>query len=112
MRLVLLLTVIESALIAVFLVWLRYRRASTPAQVTNHPLETSAVSAPHANTVDASHDARWRFINSWRVEPQFNDRMQAIGAVGLSTETAGGRRSSTRRRHQLSNKQWSRERHD
>ena len=105
MRIVLLLTLVESALIALLmLVW----RSRKTAQV----LIRLSGSQPKPTSPDAARDARWAFINDWRVEPQADDRMQASGQVARSSETASGRRSTTRRRHQAMYKQWSRARHD
>lgn len=111
MKIVLLITVVESALIAVLMIWWRFRNVKTPVRI---PLRAtvSDVSAKPEDTGAVIRNAHWGFINQWTVAPQAQDRMQARGAVGVSSETASGRRSTARRKHQAMYKQWSRERHD
>ena len=108
MKIVLLITVIESAIVAVLLIMWRFRSMTKPAVL---PARLAGQS-PKPVTGDATRNDHWRFINSWRVEPQFNDRMQALGAAHSGSETESVRRSTARRRHQAMYKQWSRERHD
>lgn len=109
MRIVLLITLVESALVAVLMVVWHYRSMKAPAQI---PVGPTNILKARTSGVDKTNDSRWSFINEWRVEPQADDRVQASGKVGNSTETGSGRRSNTRRRHQANYKQWSRERHD
>ena len=112
MRLVLLITVIESALIAALTIWWRLRNAPVPARVMmRSAVSRSTIRSQMADT-DAARVARWGFINGWSVAPQADDRMQTAGAASVQTETASERRSTARRRHQAMYKQWSRERHD
>ncbi|HKO98222.1 MAG TPA: hypothetical protein VJU86_14590 [Pyrinomonadaceae bacterium] len=110
MRIVLLITVIESALIAALMIWLRFRSMKTPVRV----LANSAGSVLKSKTIrtDATRDARWGFINAWKVEPQSDDRMQAADAAGFRDAAPFGRPAATRRRHQELYKRWSQDRHD
>ncbi len=109
MRIVLLITLIESALIAVLMIVWRSRRSNATAPV---PVRVTESPGSATNSLNAMGAARWAFINDWRVEPQADDRIQTSGQVARSTEPAPGRRSATRRRHQAMYKQWSRNRHD
>ncbi len=67
-------------------------------------------------TVDAESvaldNARWTFVNEWRVESQGDDRLPMNGAVANAGQPASGQRAFARRAHQLRYKQWSKERHD
>lgn len=109
MRIVLLITLVESALVAVLMLVWHYRKLRAAAPILVGPTN---ISKAQPSGVDSTHDARWAFINEWRVEPQADDRLPTSGKVGHSTETASGRRSNTRRRHQAMFKQWSQDRHD
>jgi hypothetical protein len=113
MKIVLLITVIESAIVALLLILWRYRSARVTARVPVGPISSAANhSTPELNRSDALRDSRWAFINGWKVEPQSDDRMPTFGGVASSTLSASGRRSTARRRHQAMFKQWSQDRHD
>ena len=60
--------------------------------------------------------ARWDFINGWKVEPQSNDRTPpqspVLTAVAITTVSPAARRSTARRKHQQRFKAWSQARHD
>jgi hypothetical protein len=61
---------------------------------------------------EASTTSRWAFINSWKVNPQADDRAQAFGTVTTSDASPSARRSTARRKHQAKFKEWSQDRHD
>jgi len=56
--------------------------------------------------------AKWSFINSWKVEPQSDDRPRELGVATANTASPSIRRSTARRRHQAMFKEWSQNRHD
>jgi hypothetical protein len=109
MRIVLLITVIESAMIALFLIW-RYRTSRVAALAPIGPVASGTRSTSPAAKIDAN--SRWSFINGWKVEPQSDDRIPAFGRVAPATSFAPAHRSTARRRHQAMYKQWSQDRHD
>jgi hypothetical protein len=114
MKIVLLITLVESALLALLMILWRYRRTRMPALVPVGPIISAARrSNAEPDRHDALRDLRWTFINSWKVEPQSDDRIPAFGDVASSaTTSASGNRSVARRRHQTMYKRWSQERHD
>ena len=114
MKIVLLITLVESALLALLMLLWRYRSARMPARVPIGPIISAArKSTPESNRRNALRDSRWAFINGWTVEPQSDDRIPAFGDVASSTTTsASANRSVARRRHQTMYKRWSQERHD
>lgn len=61
---------------------------------------------------EASTTSRWAFINSWKVNPQADDRAQALGTVASDAASPSARRSTARRKHQVMFKEWSQDRHD
>lgn len=112
MKVVLLITLVESAIVALLMILWRYRSVKSIA-----PVPVRQITRAEANHIASSdpNDARrtrWAFINGWKVEPQFDDRMPAFGSVASSTASAPGRRSTARRRHQAMYKRWSQDRHD
>jgi hypothetical protein len=115
MRIILLITVLESSVVALLLVLWRFRSAYSkmPAGEPVWPI-ISATNNQTAETMRraATEDSRWAFINGWKVEPQGDDRMPVFGGVAASTASPSGRRSMARRRHQAMYKVWSQERHD
>ena len=110
MKVVLLITVIESALIAALMIWFRFRSVKTPVRVLANSAVSGRKSKPTSS--DTDRDARWGFINAWKVEPQADDRMQAVDAAGFRDAAPFGRPAATRRRHQELFKRWSQDRHD
>jgi hypothetical protein len=57
-------------------------------------------------------EARWSFINSWKVAPQQNDREPVRGASTYGTGGSASDRAMARRRHQRMYKEWSEARHE
>lgn len=108
MKIVLMITVIESAMIALFLIW-RYRTSKVAALA---PINTLAGSRSTLAASGYDANSRWAFINSWKVEPQADDRIPMFGDVAAATSPPPAHRSSARRRHQAMYKQWSQDRHD
>jgi len=112
MKIVLLITVIESLAITAWLTLRLFRTASAnmPAPQSIIPVPNSAYANP---TVSSSPDLlRWNFINSWKVADQADDRRLTSGRVGERAGPAPAQRSFARRSHQRSFKAWSQERHD
>ena len=108
MKIVLLITLVESALLALFMILWRNRNARIPARV---PVVSAA--SRSTNKPAALRDSRWAFINGWNVEPQSDDRIPAFGDAASSITSSGSaNRSVARRRHQAMYKQWSQDRHD
>ena len=76
-------------------------------------LENDAGSAlATAGSLPKTASLRWGFINSWKVEPQSDDRPPVYGGVTPSTAAPAPRRSSARRKHQEMFKAWSQDRHE
>ena len=67
---------------------------------------------PTSGAPDSPDSLRWAFINSWKVEPQFNDRPPVDRAVVPNSASASAVRSMTRRRQQARFKEWSQARHE
>ena len=112
MKVVLLITLLESLAIASWLILRRFRSeyskisaAGAMMPVLDNAYERSVVPASLATS-------RWSFINGWKVEAQADDRMLTLGTVAQCAGSAPARRSSARRSHQRSFKAWSQERHD
>ena len=115
MKIVLLITVIESFVVALLLILWRFKSAYSilPVRVPARSIISGAVSLPTMSTRrSAPDDSRWTFINSWKVEPQSDDRMPALGDVAQNAASPSARRSTARRTHQAMYKEWSKERHD
>ena len=89
MKIVLLITFIESAIVAVLMILWRFRKVAVVVPVRQI---TSAINiqTPESRRRDAVHSSRWAFINGWTVEPQTDDRRPALGGVGASTASASG----------------------
>ena len=115
MRIILLITVLESFVVVLLLVLWRFRSvySKMPAGVIARSIISAGDSLPAKSSRRATvDDSRWAFINAWKVEPQADDRMPVFGGVASSTASASGRRSIARRRHQAMYKEWSQDRHD
>jgi hypothetical protein len=112
MKIVLLITVIESLAIAAWLTLRLFKTASAnmPTAATITPVPKSA----YANSTMSSslEDLRWNFINGWKVADQADDRRLTTGTVAERAGSAPALRSFARRSHQRSFKAWSQERHD
>jgi hypothetical protein len=116
MRIVLLITVLESLAIASWLVLRRFRSQYSKTQLaeTMIPIYANATAAatskPSApSSLEVSH---WKFINNWQVDDQADDRGLTLGAVAERAGSSPERRSLARRSHQRSFKSWSQARHD
>lgn len=115
MKIVLLITVIESFVVALLLILWRFKSAYSilPARVPSRSIISDAVNLPaESMRRKALDESRWTFINSWKVEPQSEDRMPVLGDVAQSAASPSARRSTARRMHQAMYKEWSKERHD
>jgi hypothetical protein len=112
MKIVLLITVVESLVIAAWLTLRLFRTASAniPTVATITPVPKSA----YANSTASSSGEvlRWNFINSWKLADQADDRRLTLGTVAERGGSAPAQRSFARRSHQRSFKAWSQERHD
>ncbi|MEP6719254.1 MAG: hypothetical protein ABJB21_08920 [bacterium] len=110
MKIILLITLLESLAITLWLVLRHFRiehsriRAATIIPVLNTGMTTSPLSSPEAS--------RWHFINGWNVEAQSDDRRLTLGRVVERAGSAPALRSFARRSHQRSFKTWSQDRHD
>jgi hypothetical protein len=115
MKIILLITVLESLAITVLLILWRFRSAYSklPTRVSDQPIISAADNLSVRPLTHASVDySRWVFINKWKVEPQADDRVPMVGSVAYSTASPSVRRSIARRRHQTMYKEWSEDRHD
>ena len=112
MKIVLLITLVESAIVALLMILWRYRSVKTTAPLPFKQITHAEVNHIAESDLNDARRSRWAFINGWTVEPQSDDRMPAFGSVASSTASAPGRRSTARRRHQAMYKRWSQDRHD
>lgn len=112
MRIVLLITVLESLAVASWLMVRRFRNEIPKLQPAKSmvPVYASAsVRATVPSSLEASH---WNFINNWQVQDQANDRRLTPNAVTARPGSNPERRSFARRSHQRGFKTWSQARHD
>jgi hypothetical protein len=114
MRIVILITVIESSALAFWMIYSYHRRGlSRQASALLRPSSVSAISNPKHSSISHVDSAHWSFINQWHPEEQRDDRQQMNGSVAVSGGAAPSiRRSLARQSHQLMYKKWSKERHD
>lgn len=110
MKIILLITLLESLAITSWLVLRHFRiehsriQAAAMTPVLNTSITKSSLSSPDAS--------RWHFINGWNVEAQSDDRRLTLGRVVERDGSAPALRSFARRSHQSNFKAWSQERHD
>ncbi len=111
MRIILLITVLESVAITLWFVMQRFRsELKMPSAAAMIPTFSSVPAKPSmAASLEAS---RWSFINGWNVAAQADDRGLTVGTVAENFGSASARRSFARRSHQRSFKEWSQQRHD
>lgn len=112
MRIVLLITVLESLAIATWLMVRRFRNETPKLQPVKSMLPVYANANVPAGVPSALEASRWNFINNWQVEDQADDRGLTLGAVAARAGSNPERRSFARRSHQRSFKTWSQSRHD
>lgn len=116
MKIVLLITLLESLAIASWLVLRRFRNEDSKTQLAEImvPIYANATApGPSRSSVPSSIEvSRWNFINNWQVEDQADDRGLTFGAVAERAGSSSERRSFARRSHQRSFKIWSQARHD
>ena len=115
MKIVLLITVIESFVVALLLILWRFKSAYSilPARVAAGSTISGEINLPTITTKRRALDeSRWTFINRWQVEPQSDDRTPVLGHVAHGAGATAARRSTARRVHQAMYKEWSKERHD
>jgi hypothetical protein len=80
------------------------------------PLEPATASARLDLTVKSTTPepfdiTRWEQLNPWLIEGQADDRMPMLGSAGDGNGSLSGRRSTSRRTHQMMYKKWSQARH-
>ena len=109
MRIVLLITVLESLAIASWLMVRRFRNEIPKLQPAKSMVYANAKFPVGITALEASH---WNFINNWQVEDQADDRGLTLGAVAARDGSNPERRSFARRSHQRNFKTWSQARHD
>jgi len=110
MRIVLIITVLESLAIASWLMVRRFRNDIPKLQPAKSIVPVLAnIAAGVPSTLEAS---RWNFINNWQVEDQADDRGLTLGAVAARAGSNPEQRSFARRSHQRNFKTWSQARHD
>lgn len=112
MRIVLLITVLESLAIASWLTLRRFRNEYSRIQPAETMIPIYANASARASVPSSLEISHWNFINVWRVEDQADDRGLTLGAVVERAGSAPERRSFSRRSHQRSFKTWSQARHD
>jgi hypothetical protein len=110
MKIILLITLLESLAIAAWLVLRHFRiEYSSRPVAAMIPLVTTHITTSALPSRDAS---RRHFINGWNVAAQEDDRRLTLGRVVDRAGSAPALRSFARRSHQRSFKTWSQERHD
>ena len=112
MRIVLLITVLESLAIASWLMVRSFRNEIPKLQPVKSIVPVYANANVRAGFPSALEASRWNFINNWQVEDQADDRGLTLGAVAARTGSNPERRSFARRSHQRNFKTWSQSRHD
>ena len=115
MRIIILITLIESSALMLWMIYWYYRRNRTPVRTgLVHPPLGSTNNNPNLDTFSTPlKSAHWSFINEWQVERQPDDRRPMSGSVHVIEGTAlPARRAFARQSHQLMFKKWSKERHD
>ncbi len=112
MKIVLLITVLESLAIAFWLILQRFRNERARIQPAEIMVPTFAAVSARASASSSLEISRWNFINGWQVEDQADDRGLTLGAVAGRAGSAPERRSFARRSHQRSFKTWSQAKHD
>ena len=115
MKIVLLITVVESLALALWMMLLWHSRlrqsrvADAFSKLHNSPPRNDPAAATELSSFDAAH---WAFINLRHLEGQADDRRPMAGTVPQSSGTPSAGRAFARRSHQMDYKQWSKERHD
>ena len=113
MKLVFLIIVLESLVIALILVAVlghSWRRKSKVQRL--FPLiDAAGPPSIHLPTAALFDPVRWAQLNPWLLEGQPDDRTPMIGSDGEVRGSASARRSSARRSHQINYKAWSKARH-
>lgn len=112
MKIVLLITALESLAIAFWLILQRFRNEHARLQPAEIIVPTFAEVSGRASAASSLEISRWNFINGWQVEDQADDRGLTLGAVADRAGSAPELRSFARRSHQRSFKTWSQARHD
>jgi hypothetical protein len=112
MRIVLLITVLESLAIASWLMVRRFRNEIPKLQPAKSMVPVYANAKVPAGVPSALEASHWNFINNWQVEDQADDRGLTLGAVAARAGSTPEQRSFARRSHQRSFKTWSQARHD
>jgi len=108
MKLIILITVVESLLLVLWMAYSHYRRQQANA-LRQHSSTTNRVRG-HSLLMNAAH---WSAINKAQLEGQRDDRQQMNGSVATSEGPApSARRSFARKSHQLMYKKWSNDRHE
>ena len=108
MRLIILITVVESLLLVLWMVYSHYRRQQANA-LSQYSPATDRVRGDSL-LMNAAH---WSSINKGQLEGQRDDRQQMNGSVATSDgPAASAHRSFARRSHQSMYKKWSRDRHE
>jgi hypothetical protein len=112
MKIVLLITVLESLVIASWLTIRRFKSETSRTQPAESLVPVYANANARVGAPSALEVSHWNFINNWQVEDQADDRGLTLGAVTAGAGSSPERRSFARRSHQRSFKTWSQARHD
>ena len=106
MKLIILITVVESLLLVLLMAYSHYRRR--PSNALAHPSTRGHVQ--HESVLmNARH---WSSMNKSQLEGQRDDRQQMNGSVAISEYPPSVQRSFARKSHQLMYKKWSSDRND
>jgi hypothetical protein len=115
MKIVILITVLESLALTLWLIVRWYSRISQSGAHVALPRRSVAPANDDLTVKRVSaalNGARRAFTNEWQPEGQADDRIPMHGTVGNTTGSPSAHRSTARRAHQLMYKEWSRTRHE
>lgn len=115
MRLVLLITLLESLAVTFWLVrpWLSRHLLTATEESSLTRAGMPIVPSPNPRRVSLSNDrSHWAFVNSWQVASQADDRTPAVINSAPLGSGPSARRAFARQNQQVSYKEWSRGRHD
>ena len=114
MKIILLITVVESAALMLWWVYSAHKRRQSKLRTALRDRSGPARDNPKlAPLLPVPGSDRWSFVNEWQPQAQHDDRRPMSGlAVALGEAPASVRRAYARQSHQLMYKQWSQNRHE
>src|SRR5829696_8553762 len=110
MKIIILITVVETLTLGLLMVLSYHRRQQSKLATARGRLATNDRVRNDSSSINSAH---WSSINKSQLEGQRDDRHQMNGSVAITGERAASvRRAFARKSHQLMYKKWSRDRRD